>query len=107
MAVHNVLDPTYASYLGRFEVWASDEAGDVSGYKCGEDEHTDGRTAPFVLWCGGSRHGGFITLKQKGESRILPIAELEVYDVAPPVPPLATLTMASTQAARASSTYSA
>ena len=106
VAVHNVLNPTYASYLGRFEVWSSAGAGEVSGYKCGEDEHTDGRAVPFVFWCGGDRHGGFVTLKQKGGARILPIAELEVYDATPPVPPLAALTMASRQAATASSTYS-
>ena len=79
VAVHNVLEPAYVTFLGSFEVWLGSSFGDTS-MRCGEASLIVGRTEPYVLWCGGESNGyNHVTIKQTGAARFLTITQLQVF----------------------------
>ena len=89
VAIQNRAD-RFAYLLGSFEIWAGASYGDTdstSAIKCGSLQGLVTTAASiYSIDCGGHDGGGFVTLKQVGNSRILSISELYIFQ-GPPQPP--------------------
>lgn len=84
VVVYALASPTFARWLGEFEIWVGDGWGDLS-LRCGHwAAATDSKQ--FTFECGFRAH--YVTLRQLGSARTLSIAELEVFSwTAPPASP--------------------
>ena len=91
----------YASlqpWLGSFSVWVGATAGDTSsGVHCGDASHPNalGETEPYIVSCGGTRNGTWVTIRQTAcpTTCIFSLAEIDVFPPAatapsPPPPPV-------------------
>jgi hypothetical protein len=86
VAVYNRVDLAgmWPAALGTFEIWLGSEMGDVSSFAilCGSASYRDPvgiDSEPYVVSCGGSQAGQFVTIRQVGPPRYLVIAEVEIY----------------------------
>ena len=87
-------DPKYAAFLGTFEIYVGGHPGDISSphaHKCGFGAY-DAATnhLPYLIFCGNSQAGHFVTLHQTGPASYLSIAEFNVLTTTathPPSPP--------------------
>ena len=96
VAVYNRGDgERYQELLGSFEVWVGTSAAS-QGTRCGGWSGTTRSVGPFVINCGGTSGGEWVTVRQVGNARYLTIGELLAFAEAvpgstrasPPPPPL-------------------
>ena len=70
---------TYQNFLGSFDVYVGSSAGDMA-VRCGGWSGATSSIGPFVVNCGGSTAGRYVTAVQVGAARYLTIAGLAVYE---------------------------
>ena len=79
VALYNRNDGAYyQNFLGSFEVWVGSSAGDRS-LLCGEYSGATNSVGPFVVNCGGTSVGRWVTVRQVGAARYLTPTGLRVY----------------------------
>ena len=80
----------YQAWLSPFEVYVGSSYGDL-GYKCSGPTSVPVGAGPFLISCGGTSAGAYVTLRLTGPQpgdRYLTVADLSVYSAqAPPLPP--------------------
>ena len=97
VAVYNRDDgnPTFQAWLSPFEVYVGSSYGDL-GYQCAAPMSVPVGAGPFLINCGGTTAGSYVTLRLAGPQpggRYLSIAELKVFSAQgppslPPPPPV-------------------
>ena len=79
VAVYNRNDgEIYQNLLGSFEVGVGSAAGTIS-FLCGDYSGATNSVGPFVLNCGGTSVGRWVTVRQVGAARYLTPTGLRVY----------------------------